>query len=201
MRGPNGELVFFNGNPKFNLWTAFVWMNAGAFQYLAPFQHENHGGGATSLPFRLVRNPLGVVIDIQVVMWARPRKTILGDDGKPDVTYFEVKGGFREPNETAIQAANREHAEESHGIEAGKTFETSLVRAAINRATSVLLNYDEGVANTAYEMDDETYAKFQVSPDDRIMSIWDVARSRDSLAKAAAFDLLAWVKRTYSTAL
>jgi hypothetical protein len=202
MRGDNGELVYYNGNPKLNIWTAFVQMDGGTFKYFAPFQHENHGGGATCLPYLLKRNAIGVVVGIEVVLWARPRKNIRGKKGKIDKSWIEVKGGFREKFETAIETAKREHAEESGGIKASdNTFETSLVRAAINRATSVLLNEREGVVNTAYEMDDETYRAFKNSPDDRIMSIWDVALSRDSLAKAAAFDLLAWVKRNYTTAL
>jgi hypothetical protein len=201
MRGKNGELVFFNGNPKLNIWTAFVQMDGGTFKYFAPFQHENYGGGATILPFRLKRNAFGVVVGIKVVLWARPRKNIRGKGGKIDMSWVEVKGGFREKFETAIETAKRELREESGGLEAGEAFETSVARAAINRATTVLLSKREGVVNTAYEMTDKQYEEFRGNPDDRIMSIWDVANSRDSLAKAAAFDLLAWVKRNYTTAL
>ncbi len=201
MRTPDGALVLYNGDPRFNIWTIFAWMDAGAFQYVAPFQHENGGGGNTSLPFSLVWNDDHTkVIDIMVVLWGRPRKTILDDNGQPDLSWLEVKGGFSNQGEARKAGADRELSEESSGVKPGEHFETSVARTAINRATSVLLDSDEGVANFAFEMTDAKLAEFEANPDDRIMSIWEVTVSRDSLAKAAAFDLLAWVRRNYPTA-
>jgi hypothetical protein len=196
MDGPDGELVFFN--KRMNNWIAFIQMAHGAGSYVMPAYHENGGGGAVTLPYRLVRNDQGVVVDVEVVFWEKDRGNIAS---APDQIDFEAIGGFQDPGESAEQTAKREHSEESGGIEAGAIREVSVRRSAADRATRVLLNEEEGIATFAYEATDEQLAAFEASGDHPIMSWRKARRSRCHITKGCVFDLVADISDEYETAL
>jgi hypothetical protein len=201
MVGPNGEPTYYNVELQY--WITFghyyeVKPDGKVVEYRIPLIHQRGGGGATSLPFQLVKDDNGVVTDIKIAFWAKKRRTIVSDEGMLD---FEAMGGFREKGETPAQTAAREFTEESGGMKVGEDFEASLRRGCTDRAVVYLAHEKEGVATFAFLASDEQMAEFERMGDHPVMSWMEAVMSRCEITKASVLDLVAWVKRNHKTAL
>lgn len=191
------ERLLVLNNEKMGLYRVVGVTHAG---YVVPLSYEPGGGGALTMPYSVVRNEAGKVVDIELAFKVEDRPIWVSDSDKP--TSIGLIAGFQDPGESPEVAAHREHIEESGGVLPGQIEKASVRSSAANRAFDILLGEDDGLKAYAYEMTPAKRVELS-SQDDIVILSYKAARdrSRDQLIKGAVYDLICYISDNYEMAL
>lgn len=191
------ERLLVLANEKMGLYRVVGVTQAG---YVVPANYEPGGGGALTMPYSVVRNEAGQVVDIEVAFRIENRPFWVSDSDQP--TNIGLLAGFQDPGESPELTAHREHIEESGGVRPGQIEKASVRGSGANRAFDILLGEDDGLKAFAYEMTDAKRAEFSEQDGIVILSYKAArVRSRDQIIKGALFDLICYVGDNYEMAL